>query len=143
MPLAGFRLVLPPLRERTEDIPGLALAFLAESGSEKGRKLVGFSESAERSLLSHAWPGNIRELRDVVERAAILTQGQQIGAAHLGLPFPAPEENFALGDPVSLDRVEEAHIRKVLSVAKSLEEAARILGIDAATLWRRRKRYGL
>lgn len=141
--LAGFRILLPPLRERTEDILDLARGFLAEMGTGMGRNLLGFSEGAEQALLTYPWPGNVRELRDVVERAAILARGPQIGAAHLGLQGRTPEETIALGDPVSLDKVEETHIRRILATARSLEEAARTLGIDAATLWRRRKKYGL
>ena len=137
---------LPPLRDRPEDVPGLAERFLREFA--RGRPIAGFTPAAAAALAAHRWPGNVRELRNVVERAVILCQGDEIGpeqfpaAVTAGSPAAADAE-VAVGDPVTLDRLEELHIRRVLARARSLDEAAATLGIDLATLWRRRKRYGM
>jgi NtrC-family two-component system response regulator AlgB len=132
---------IPPLRERREDVVPLAEWFLASLGRRK--KVLGYTEDASSALQSYAWPGNVRELRNVIERALILCQGERIGPEHLPETFsprPAPAQ---LGDLVTLSQIEEMHIRRVLASTKSLEEAARVLGIDPATLWRRRKEYGI
>jgi NtrC-family two-component system response regulator AlgB len=134
---------LPPLREREEDVPVLAQRFLAWYAARDRKQFLGFTDEALAALRAHAWPGNLRELRNVVERAVILARGDRLGAADLGLkPGPAPAR-VHIGDAVTLDALEEAHIRQVLATAKSLEDAARTLGIDSATLWRRRKKYGI
>jgi NtrC-family two-component system response regulator AlgB len=138
-----FQIRLPPLRERAEDIPVLAHRFLAYFAGKNHRQFLGFSQDAIVSLLGHEWPGNIRELRNVVERASVLARGAQITAADLGFKDGPGRGMVQLGDPVPLEQVEEAHIRRILASAGSLDEAARILGIDAATLWRRRKKYGI
>ncbi len=134
---------LPPLRARREDILLLAQRFLAFYSHRNHRQFQGFTAEAILAIQDHAWPGNLRELRNVVERATIVGRGSEIGPAELGLKQSAVGGRVQIGDAVSLDRVEEAHIRQVLAAAKSLDEAARTLGIDAATLWRRRKKYGI
>ena len=133
---------LPPLRNRKEDIVALSNRFLAEF--RKSLPIVGFTEKAVEAITQYNWPGNIRELRNVIERAVILCQDERIGVQHLSLPTAAPSETaIKLGDAVTLEKVEELHIRRVLAQARSLDEAANILGIDLATLWRRRKKYGI
>ena len=134
---------LPPLRERPEDIPDLADRFVAEL--RRGKTVDGFTDEAQAALRSYSWPGNVRELRNVIERALILCRGGQIGVEHLPASFASTraDSEIAVGDSVSLDRLEETHIRRVLARAKSLDQAAEILGIDVATLWRRRKKYGI
>jgi NtrC-family two-component system response regulator AlgB len=137
------QLDLPPLRERQEDIMGLAERFLAEL--RRGKPIVGFTDEAQSALKNYAWPGNIRELRNVIERGLILCRGDRLGLEHLSGHFtPAPAQaDIELGDAVTLDKLEEIHIRRVLAKSKSLDEAAQTLGIDVATLWRRRKKYGI
>jgi NtrC-family two-component system response regulator AlgB len=132
---------LPPLRQRVEDLMPLSDRFLAEF--RRGRPIVGFTEEARATLQSCAWPGNIRELRNVIERAVILCKGQHIGAEHLPSNLRQRENEVKVGDAIALERLEELHIRRVLATTGSLDEAAGILGIDLATLWRRRKKYGL
>ncbi len=137
---------LPPLRERPEDILNLAERFLVELGKEKGQvnSPAGFTSEAAAALLNYSWPGNIRELRNVIERAVILCQGEQVGMEHLpGNVLPSNVTAAELGDSIPLERLEELHIRRILARTKSLDEAATILGIDLATLWRRRKKYGI
>jgi NtrC-family two-component system response regulator AlgB len=132
---------IPSLRERPEDIVALAEQFLAEF--RNGRPVVGFTSEASAALSSYHWPGNIRELRNVIERAVILCQGEKIGLEHLPANFTPREAQVNVGDSVSLDQIEELHIRRVLASTKSLDDAAKVLGIDVATLWRRRKKYGI
>lgn len=132
---------IAPLRERVEDIPSLAENILR---SVRGsRAIVGFTDEALAALRGHAWPGNVRELRNVIERAVIFCRTDRIGQEHLPADLATRQASIQLGDPVSLAQVEEAHIRRVVASSKSLDEAAETLGIDLATLWRRRKKYGI
>jgi NtrC-family two-component system response regulator AlgB len=137
---------LPPLRERRDDLIELAERFLTELRREhaQGAGPIGFTAEAQAAMLQYQWPGNIRELRNVVERAIILCPSERIGIEHLPADFTTPATAPALlGDPIPLDKLEEIHIRRVLARTKSIEEAATILNIDLATLWRRRKKYGI
>lgn len=139
-----IQIEIPPLRERQEDILPLARSMLLFFGRLNHKRFTGFTPEAERAMTSHAWPGNLRELRNVCERSAILCTAEQIGIEHLPGKFQAPDPaSSRLGDHVSLSRIEEEHIRRVLASTRSLQEAAEILGIDQATLWRRRKQYGI
>ena len=138
-----IQIVLPPLRERREDIGPMAERFLAFFGRQRHKTFLGFSEDALEALGRYDWPGNIRELHNVIERAAILCQTDRVGFAclpeNLAPVLPQPK----IGDPVSLETLEEMHIRRILASSKSLQEASEILGVDQATLWRRRKKYGI
>jgi NtrC-family two-component system response regulator AlgB len=146
-------LTLPPLRERLEDTLPLARHYLRFFFARKGRpEPPRFSASAERALESYAWPGNLRELRNAVERASILSASAVIEPADLGLPAPpasaagaarASGSVVAVGANVSLEDLEREHIARLVARVPSLEAAARVLGIDATTLQRKRKRYGL
>ena len=136
-----FQVSVPPLRERPEDILPLAAGMLALLDRRKA--ILGFTEEAKAALQGYAWPGNVRELRNAVERAVILCPGDQVGVEHLPSGLSPRAASVELGGPVSLERIEEFHIRRVLASTHSLEEAADVLGIDAATLWRRRKKYGI
>lgn len=138
-----FRIELPSLRERSEDVTLLAHRFLGYFAGRNHRQFLGFTDDALLSMKAHTWPGNIRELRNVIERASILARGERITTADLGLKPASGESPVQVGAPVSIERLEEAHIRQILATSKSLDEAARTLGIDAATLWRRRKKYGI
>ncbi len=132
---------VPPLRERTEDILPLARRFLAFFG--RGREAKQLSPDAERALLGYAWPGNVRELRNALERAVILSAGQVLEVE--SLPERIAVHGGAspvLGGDHTVDEIEREHIQRVLVRAPTAEEAARILGIDASTLWRKRKKYG-
>jgi NtrC-family two-component system response regulator AlgB len=134
---------IPPLRERPEDIVPLAERMLAFFGKVNHRLFLGFTPVALQSLRRYNWPGNVRELGNVVERAAILCRSERVGVESLPAALGAGESSPRLGDPVPLDKIEEQHIRRVLAKTKSLVEAASLLGIDQATLWRRRKKYGI
>ncbi len=134
--LNAVRLKIPPLRERAEDIPLLVQHFLKKFGSSSE-----VTPEAVRALQGYSWKGNVRELENVIERAVILARGGSIELQHL------PEEFQVVADPsrhmLSLEQMEQQHIIRVLRIAGDLDEAAQILGIDPATLWRKRKKYNL
>jgi two-component system, NtrC family, response regulator AlgB len=138
-----IQIEIPPLRERADDIGPLSLKWLSFYGRTHHRRFVGFTDEALQTLARYPWPGNLRELRNVIERAAILCPSDRVGTEHLPEKLLAGSAPIRVGDRVTLDRVEEEHIRAVLAASKSLQEAADILGIDQATLWRRRKQYGI
>jgi NtrC-family two-component system response regulator AlgB len=135
-----FPLEVPPLRHRPEDVIPLANTFLVQFARRYGRRIARLGPKLTASLLTHYWPGNVRELENAIERAVILSQGEELGAPlePSGLP-PTP----AAGGAVTLAELEEAHVRRVLARSASLDEAARILGIDPSTLYRKRRDYGL
>jgi NtrC-family two-component system response regulator AlgB len=138
---------MPPLRQRPGDLLHLADHFLAFFAQQIGRHFEGFTGDARARLQSHPWPGNLRELRNVIERAAILSAGPEITAEDLFESRAGSGANgesdtaTQVGDLVSLERLEREHIERVLAVAGSQEAAARILEIDPATLYRKRKKW--
>ena len=134
---------VPPLRRRQEDLITMAERMLAFFTRAHTRKVLGFTPAALEALRAHLWPGNVRELRNVIERCAILATTEWIGPELLPGPMSTPPHDPAPGAMVSLEKLEELHIRRVLAATKSLDEASEVLGIDAATLWRRRKKYGI
>jgi len=138
-----IQIEIPPLRERPKDVVTLAERLLAFHGRNNHRLDLAFTNEALEALRRHTWPGNVRELSNVVERAAILCRTNRIGIESLPAVLVPGDSAPKIGDPVTLERIEEEHVRRVLAGARSLQEAADILGIDQATLWRRRKKYGL
>ena len=138
-----IQIEIPPLRERPDDVVRLAKRLLAFFGKNHHCASQHFTDEALHVLGRYSWPGNVRELRNVVERASILCHSESVGAEYLPEKLLTSEERPMKGDLVSLDQIEEMHIRHVLASTKSLQEAADILGIDQATLWRRRKRYNI
>jgi NtrC-family two-component system response regulator AlgB len=138
-------LAMPALRERPQDIMALAERFLAAAALRNRRVGLKFAPEAAQALCRYRWPGNVRELRNAIERAVVLSRGETIRQEDLpdsifrpqAPPRPAPETS------ASLENVEREHIRRVLADAVTLEEAADTLGISVATLWRKRKRYGI
>ena len=134
---------MPPLRERAEDILPMAEHFLAGFVHEHGRIARGFSDSARHALAGYGWPGNVRELRNVIERASILCNELQIEARHRALGDTGSATPTPAFTPQSLQDLERVHIQAVLARSDTLEQAARTLGIDVSTLYRKRKRYGV
>ncbi len=141
---------VPSLRVRPADLAKFARDYLDFFASQMGRKINGFSDSGTNALMRHPWPGNLRELRNAIERAAILARGSQIEAEDLPQPsaFIATGGNqelgtLGIGGEHSMEEIELAHLTKVLDWAPSLHDAALVLGIDKATLYRKRKRYGI
>ena len=136
-------LTVPPLRERPEDIMPLARDFLAYFCRANHKTILGFTEEAAEALSGYSWPGNVRELRNTIERAVILGSGENIGRNDLPETIEPAANTPTIGDRVPLSTIEEQHIRRVVANTSSLQEAADVLGIDQATLWRRRKTYGI
>jgi two-component system, NtrC family, response regulator AlgB len=137
-------LQLPPLRERADDILSIAESQLQQLGRLSGRPLRNFSEAARHALERYSWPGNIRELRNVIERATILATGAEIEATDL--PSTLGEvlsQTPALGGSYSIQEIEAEHIRQVLGRSKTIQHAATILKLDPTTLLRKRKNLNL
>jgi two-component system response regulator AtoC len=133
---------LPPLRERTEDIPLLAKHFLKGFALENQKEITGFSPQATDFLLKHDWPGNVRELENAIERAVILAQNAVIEAADLSQQELVPAGSTSPGK--NLKQVEKKHIQDVLAETRgNYTEAARILGISRMTLYNKAKAYRL
>ena len=138
-----INVTVPPLRERPEDILPLSTVFLAHFNRVNRKTIIGFTEEAQQALMQYAWPGNVRELRNAIERAVILGSGEALDKGDLpGSIIPATAA-LKIGDMVPLATIEELHIRRVMASSSSLQDAADVLGIDQATLWRRRKTYGI
>jgi len=136
--------VLPGLKERPSDLRRIAGEYLQFFAGRLAKKVTAFSPAVDKAFDEYGWPGNLRELSNVIERAVILTAGPVIDAVDL------PEEirdgarpAIGVGSRVSLQDLESEHIRRILSAARNLDEAATILGIDPATLYRKRQRMGL
>ena len=138
-----IQIEIPPLRERPDDVVLLAEKLLAFYGRNNHRSFIGFTKEALQMLKQYHWPGNVRELSNVIERAAILCQTDRVGIEGLPTNLLPSDSIPTIGGPVTIEKIEEQHIRRILATTKSLQEAADILGIDQATLWRRRKKYGI
>ena len=135
---------MPALRERNEDLEMLAERFLLRFARNYRRPGRGFTKAALDAIQRYPWPGNIRELQNVIERAVILCPSQEVDVNLLSIPGgKAPDTRPVIGDPLSLDEIERAHIRGVLAISSSLDAAAHTLGIDVSTLYRKRKQYAL
>ncbi|HET7785208.1 MAG TPA: sigma-54 dependent transcriptional regulator [Myxococcales bacterium] len=130
---------VPPLRERSEDVEALANRFLAFFSRAASREL---SPAALQALRSYPWPGNVRELRNAIERAVILSAGRVLEPQALPERIAAHGGSLPqVGGDFTVEEVEREHILRVLSRTATLEDAARVLGIDASTLYRKRKKY--
>ncbi len=134
---------VPALREHMEDLMPLAEKFLAEAAARNRRSGLQFSDEARKARTAHTWPGNIRELRNVIERAVVLSRGNVLDREDLpdAIFEQVPGKHSDLPAGVTLEQIEEEHIGRVLAQTPTLEDAADALGIGIATLWRKRKRY--
>jgi DNA-binding NtrC family response regulator len=138
--VVGIR--LPALRERPEDIDALVDHALGVLAVRHGRSALRVAPAARATLASYRWPGNIRELLNALERAAVLSRGDEIQPEDLPDRLLAPPAAPA-DEPGSLEEIEKRHIGQVLAESSTLEEAAARLGVNVTTLWRKRKRYGI
>ena len=133
---------VPPLRDRREDIPVLAIHFLKRYASRYRREIVGFDASALQIMTHYAWPGNVRELEHTLERAVLMCRGREIQPADLGLNLQRPQAQNL--DELSLEAVEALLIRKALSRFQgNVSQAAEALGLSRGALYRRMEKYGL
>ena len=158
--LKVVELRIPPLRERTDDIPLLVHAFLAQLNVEHAKRIRGISDDALRSLTSYHWPGNVRELKNVIERMVIFCDEEELQARHLPYDFkaghspvmPVPQAAASIPAPLALDgdgllagpldEVEKKAILKALEeTGGNKTQAARVLGIGLRTLHRKLKQY--
>jgi NtrC-family two-component system response regulator AlgB len=142
---------MPPLRSRQGDLIQFAELYRKFFAEQCRCELDGFTAEAIACIRAYPWPGNLRELRNAIERAVILAKGKRISPddfpaelrGQIAVPNAAGESLPLVGSLISLEKLEESHLRKVLEQTPSLTEAAEILGIDQATLYRKRKKIGL
>jgi NtrC-family two-component system response regulator AlgB len=133
---------LPPLRQRPIDLPNLARQHLKMFARQSPRPIKDFTSAAMSAMQRYPWPGNLRELRNVIERAVILSTGDKIDVNDFPDNLRGSQPSGAMiGNRVSLEELEREHIMRIIEIAGSMDEAAQILGIDPATLYRKRKRY--
>jgi len=148
--LAVVPIAVPPLRERKEDIPELAAAFLAEACEKNGRRTMRLDREALAALQSHDWPGNVRELRNLVERIAILCDGPEIGADDVAAVLPAARrprgDRYREGTPLK-DLLEESEREIVLAALErhgdNMAETARALGLERSHLYKKLRALGI
>lgn len=143
-------LTMPSLRRRT-DLLTLAEHLVSFFAGQLGKKIEGFTDDARQAVLQYPWPGNLRELRNAIERAVIFATQPNIDRADLpgrvsagsGSGSSTAASRVDVGQPVTLEQLEREHIRMILERTPSREDAARVLGIDPSTLYRKRKQFGL
>jgi len=166
-----IEVTVPPLRDRPGDILPLAEHLLRFFARQNGKPISGFAKRVRDAILRYPWPGNIRELRNAIERGVILAAGPvvaltdlpsqigDVGIRDWGLgigkeaggvpsqsPIPNPQSLWSagpVGEPLTLGQMEAEHIRRIWASAATIEEAATKLGIDPSTLYRKRKKYGI
>ncbi len=135
-------ILLPPLRERPEDVLRLAQSFLAFFGRASKKPPAQLSASAQALLLKHSWPGNVRELRNAIERAIIVWPEPVLEPSAFSLHLDeSSHEHSRAGSNATVEELEREHIQLVIARTESVEEAARVLGLDVSTLYRKRKKY--
>ncbi|HZF01238.1 MAG TPA: sigma-54 dependent transcriptional regulator [Methylomirabilota bacterium] len=143
---------MPPLRQRDADLIRFAEHYTKFFAGQCARQISALSDEAAAYLRAYSWPGNLRELRNAIERAVIMAKGDKLSPEDFPAELRAQSNGSGtahdgnipqVGSRVSLEKLEEAHLRKILERTPSLTEAAHILGIDQATLYRKRKRIGL
>ncbi|MEZ4586981.1 MAG: sigma-54 dependent transcriptional regulator [Gemmatimonadales bacterium] len=133
---------VPALRERGSDVLAVARQMLARIGAQRGRLALDLSLEARAAVLAYAWPGNIRELRNVLERGALLSETDQLGPADLGLSAE-PQEAGTRARLVSLREIEREHVNRVVdAVHGDVSRAAEILGLSRSAVYERLKRAG-
>ena len=142
---------MPPLRACDADLVRFADSYTKHFAAQCGRRLDGLSPEAADCIRAHSWPGNLRELRNAIERAVIMARGNKLFPDDFPAEWRNPvsaarvngDDSIQIGSFISLEKLEEAHLRKIVERTSSLSDAAEILGIDQATLYRKRKKIGL
>ena len=137
-------ITLPALRERAEDLEDLATGFIRRFAASYGMPARRLAPSALAQLQMYAWPGNVRELQNMMERAVILCRAEEIGTELLAVGRAESSKNEVVpGATITLEALERMHIERVLATSDNLDVAAKTLGIDASTLYRKRKAFKL
>jgi len=140
--ISTIPLVVPSLRERVEDIPTLARHLLAKCAADLGRSGLDLSPDAERALQAYIWPGNIRELRNVLERAALLSEQRTLRATDLRFDNAANGETPAYDSRLTLTELERRHIELALAEEHGhVERAAKRLGIPRSSLYQKIRKF--
>ena len=135
-----LNVLIPPLRQRTDDILPLVDFFIANNPA--GGRPKKMTKKAEKKLLSYSWPGNVRQLRNVIESALVLGEGKEIRPDDLVLPENAGLARAADWEPMSLQTLERQHVLKVLEYTEgNKKKAAELLGIERCTLYSKLKNY--
>jgi DNA-binding NtrC family response regulator len=139
--LNTIEIMLPPLRDRRDDIPSLATHFLEQHARRYRRNLTGFDSAAMDALLRHSWPGNVRELEHAIERSVLMAAGPTVAPGDLGLR--RTQDGAQSLENMGLEDVEAFLIRKAVSRYGSVTDAAKALGLSRSALYRRLERYGI
>jgi len=151
--LMVFPIMLPPLRDRKEDIPLLISHFMNIYAKDAGKEIKHVSREAMEFLMKYSWPGNVRELENVIERAVVLCDGDTINLSHLPVGLEAltgpgmPQlvrGGMEASKIVSLENLEAEALKKALDIAEhNISKAAKELGIGRATFYRKAKKFGI
>ena len=143
--LNTIEIALPPLRERREDIPLLAMHFLKRHAGRYQKPITGFDSAGMQAMLDHIWPGNIRELDHAIERAVLLAQGDTVRAGDLALRAGTATSNTASRfEELTLEEAERLLIQKALTrFDGNVSQAAKALGLSRSALYRRLATHGL
>jgi two-component system response regulator HydG len=147
--IKGVTILLPPLRERREDIPLLSYYFLKQSSERYGKPAVSMKPQTQQLLVGYSWPGNVRQLKNVIENMVVLSPDGPLGPEHLpteirpgGTHAPTGDMNNLVG--ISMAQAERELIRNTLKMTNgNREQTAKILGIGERTLYRKIKEYGM
>ena len=139
--LNTIEIVLPPLRDRRDDIPALAAHFLQQHARRYRKNVANFDTAAMDALMRHPWPGNVRELEHAIERSVLMAAGPTIAAGDLGLRRGADGAQSL--ENMSLEDVEAFLIRKAVTRYGSVTDAAKSLGLSRSALYRRLERFGI
>jgi DNA-binding NtrC family response regulator len=142
--LGAFVITVPPLRDRREDIPALAHAFVKRAAIRLKKAVTSISPDAMTALMSYGWPGNVRELEHAIERAVIVASGSSIKVRELPPEVSQQSRSRPADDSLDLKAQERALIERALDRYRgNRKQAAEALKISTVTLWRKMKDYGL
>ena len=140
--ISTIPLLVPALRDRVDDIPALARHLLAKCAADLGRNDLELSSDAERALQLYAWPGNIRELRNVLERAALLSEQRILRATDMRFDDISKSEALNYDSQLTLLELERRHIELVLAEERGqVESASKRLGIPRSSLYQKIKKF--
>jgi two-component system response regulator HydG len=146
--IKGVTIVIPPLRQRREDIPLLTYYFMQQAAERYNKPIEGIEPDAQQALMGYSWPGNVRQLKNTVENMVVLSPGSMLAIKSLPKEISPAQAATAGGVDnlvgLTMEQVEKEHIRETLKrVNGNREQAAKVLGIGERTLYRKIKEYQL